>query len=189
MHRKDEHRHNEAACVITRKMEQRILDIKSQKDSVGGIIRCVCLGVPTGLGQPCFDKLEADLAKAMLGIPATKGFSIGSGFDSVYMTGSLHNDPFVFQDEQVQTKSNHSGGIQGGISNGMPIYFDVVFKPTATISKMQDSINENHDSVKLEAKGRHDPCVVPRAVPIIESMTSLVLCDHLLRQKAISMKK
>ena len=167
-------------------MEQRILDIKSKKDSVGGIVRCVCLGIPVGLGEPCFDKLEADLAKAMLGIPATKGFSIGSGFDSVYMTGSQHNDPFIFENEQVKTRSNYSGGIQGGISNGMPIYFDVVFKPTATISQIQQSINENHDAVELEAKGRHDPCVVPRAVPIVESMTALVLCDHLLRQQGIS---
>lgn len=175
--------------VAAKNMEQRILDIKSKKDSVGGIVRCVCLGIPVGLGEPCFDKLEADLAKAMLGIPATKGFSIGSGFDSVYMTGSQHNDPFVFENEQVKTRSNYSGGIQGGISNGMPIYFDVVFKPTATISQIQQSINENHDAVELEAKGRHDPCVVPRAVPIVESMTALVLCDHLLRQQGISFKR
>jgi chorismate synthase len=172
--------------IAAKNMEQRILDIKSQNDSVGGIIRCICLRVPAGLGDPCFDKLEADLAKAMLSIPATKGFFVGSGFDSIHMTGSQHNDPFVMQENKVQTQSNHSGGIQGGISNGMPICFDVVFKPTATIAKKQQSINQDHQHVELEAKGRHDPCVLPRAVPIVEAMTALVLCEHLLRQRTIS---
>ena len=168
-----------------KKMEDRILHIKSQKDSIGGLIRCFCFGVPVGLGDPCFDKLEADLGKAMLSIPATKGFCIGSGFDSIHMTGSQHNDAFLYKDGKVQTQSNFSGGIQGGISNGMPIHFDVVFKPTSTISQIQKSINKKGEPKNLEAKGRHDPCVVPRAVPIVESMSALVLCDHLLRHRAI----
>ena len=170
---------------IAKDMEQRILQIKEQNDSVGGIIRCICTNVPAGLGDPCFDKLEANLAKAMLSIPASKGFSIGSGFESIYMTGSQHNDAFVVQDGIVKTQSNYSGGVQGGISNGMPIYFDVVFKPTATIAQRQNSINQSHQHVELEAKGRHDPCVLPRAVPIVEAMAALVICDHVLRQRAI----
>ena len=171
--------------IAAKNMQQRILQIKEQNDSVGGIIRCICTNVPAGLGDPCFDKIEANLAKAMLSIPASKGFSIGSGFESIYMTGSQHNDAFVVQDGIVKTQSNHSGGVQGGISNGMPICFDVVFKPTATIAQKQNSINQLHQHVELEAKGRHDPCVLPRAVPIVEAMTALVICDHVLRQRAI----
>ncbi len=169
-------------------MIAHIEHIRSLGDSVGGIIRCHSVNVPVGLGEPVFDKLEADLAKAMLSIPATKGFQIGSGFDAVTMTGSQHNDIFHTNIEsgQIQTKSNHSGGIQGGISNGMPVEFSVVFKPTSTIFKPQQTVTPEGGAVDLKLKGRHDPCVLPRAVPIVEAMTHLVLIDHWLRQKAIA---
>ncbi len=169
------------------KMIAHIEHIRSQGDSVGGIIRCYCTGVPIGLGEPVFDKLEADLAKAMLSIPATKGFAIGSGFDGVWMTGSEHNDKFSTNDEgTICTTSNHSGGIQGGISNGMPIDFSVGFKPTSTIFKKQKTITPTGEPIELRLKGRHDPCVVPRAVPIVEAMTNLVLVDHWLRHRALT---
>ena len=168
-------------------MVAHIEQIRSQGDSVGGIIRCYCRNVPPGLGEPVFDKLEADLAKAMLSIPATKGFQIGSGFEAVAMTGSEHNDIFYADTDagQIQTHSNHSGGIQGGISNGMPIHFAVAFKPTSTIFKPQQTVTPTGDLVDLKLKGRHDPCVLPRAVPIVEAMTNLVLVDHWLRQRAL----
>jgi chorismate synthase len=139
--------------------------------------------VPPGLGEPVFDKLEADLAKAMLSLPAAKGFEIGSGFAGIRMKGSEHNDPFTSEDRRVRTTSNRSGGVQGGISNGEDIVLRVAFKPTATIRKPQQTVNRAGEAVVLEAQGRHDPCVLPRAVPIVEAMACLVLADHLLRQR------
>ena len=165
-------------------MEELIKSVRADGDSIGGILRCVARNVPPGLGDPVFDKLEADLAKAMLSLPAAKGFESGLGYGSVGMRGSEHNDAFRMNGETVSTRTNHSGGIQGGISNGMPIVFSVVFKPTATIFQAQDSVNRDGQEVSLKARGRHDPCVLPRAVPIVEAAAALVLCDHLLRQRA-----
>jgi len=159
-----------------------IKEIRSQGDSVGGIIECVARNVPPGLGEPVFDRLEADLAKAMLSLPATKGFEIGSGFAGTLLTGSQHNDPFQMRQGAVHTTSNRSGGVQGGISNSEPIFFRVAFKPTATISKSQHTVTRDHQETELAARGRHDPCVLPRAVPMVEAMAALVLCDHALRQ-------
>jgi chorismate synthase len=161
-------------------MEALIREIRGQGDTIGGAIRCIALGVPVGLGEPVFDKLHADLGKAMLSINAVKGFEIGSGFSSIAMRGSEHNDIFISENE---TKSNHSGGIQGGISNGQNIEFRVAFKPVATIMQQQESINNQGENITLNAQGRHDPCVVPRAVPIVEAMCALVLLDHHLRNK------
>jgi chorismate synthase len=165
-------------------MEDLIKSVRAEGDSIGGIVRCVARNVPAGLGDPVFDKLEADLAKAMLSLPAAKGFESGLGYGSVGMRGSEHNDAFYMEGDTVITRTNHSGGIQGGISNGMPIEFSVVFKPTATIFKAQNSVTDEGDEVLLKARGRHDPCVLPRAVPIVEAAAALVLCDHLLRQRA-----
>ena len=165
-------------------MMQAIMAAKEDKDSLGGIVSCVCRNVPAGLGEPVFDKMEAHLAHAMLSIPATKGFEIGSGFSGTRMTGSQHNDPFEKKGNQLGTVTNNSGGVQGGISNGEPIVFRVAFKPPATIGKAQDTADFNGKSTILEAKGRHDPCVVPRAVPIVESMAALVIADMALRQRA-----
>jgi len=159
---------------------------RDQGDSLGGIIECIVRGLPPGLGDPVFDKLEADLAKAMLSLPATKGFEIGSGFTAAKMKGSEHNDPFEIRDGSVRTKSNRSGGVQGGISNGEDLIFRVAFKPTATIARQQGTVTKNKTEIMLAARGRHDPCVLPRAVPMVEAMALLVLCDHALRQKAIS---
>ncbi len=164
------------------KMIAAIKKAKTDKDSLGGVLTCVCRKVPAGIGEPVFDKLEAQLARAMLSIPATKGFEIGSGFAGTRMRGSEHNDPFVMKQDRLGTRTNRSGGIQGGISNGEEIYFRVAFKPVATIGKDQTTVNFDGEDVLLAAKGRHDPCVVPRAVPIIESMAALVLIDNLLRQ-------
>jgi chorismate synthase len=158
--------------------------VRSEGDSLGGVIECVVRGAPPGLGEPVFDKLEADLAKAMLSLPATKGFELGSGFSSTRMLGSEHNDPFEMQGDRVRTSTNNSGGIQGGISNGEEIYFRVAFKPTATIAREQQTVTAAGEQTKLTARGRHDPCVLPRAVPMVEAMTALVLCDHALRQRA-----
>src|SRR5690606_8139786 len=155
---------------------------KEEGDSIGGIITCVVSGCPAGIGEPVFDKLHADLGKAMLSINAVKGFEIGSGFDGVEMKGSEHNDIFLNDESGVTTSSNNSGGIQGGISNGMDIIFRVAFKPVATVKKSQQTINSLGESVELTATGRHDPCVVPRAVPIVEAMAALVIGDHLIRQ-------
>jgi len=155
---------------------------KGSNDSVGGIMSCVIRNVPAGWGEPCFDKLEASLAHAMLSIPATKGFEIGSGFEGTRMRGSEHNDPFVLKDGKLGTVTNHSGGIQGGISNGESILFRVAFKPPATIGVDQATANFEGSNVVLQAKGRHDPCVVPRAVSIVESMAALVLADAALIQ-------
>lgn len=165
-------------------MEAEILRVRADQDSVGGIVSCVCRQVPGGLGEPVFDKLEAKLAQAMLSLPASKGFEIGSGFAGARMRGSRHNDPFVLRQGRLGTASNNSGGVQGGISNGEPILFRVAFKPVATIGLPQDTVDLDGQPVTLQAKGRHDPCVVPRAVPIIESMTALVLMDLLLIQRA-----
>jgi chorismate synthase len=161
---------------------------RAEGDSVGGVIACVIRGVAAGLGEPVFDKLEADLAKAMLSIPATKGFEIGSGFRGAAMRGSEHNDEFELRDDRVRTKTNRSGGTQGGISNGEPIVFRVAFKPTATIAREQQTVTTSGEETTIAARGRHDPCVVPRAVPIVEAMAALVLCDHALRQRAISLE-
>jgi len=166
------------------KMRALIMSLKDQGDSTGGIVSCVIRNVPAGLGEPVYEKLEAKLAQAMLAIPATKGFEIGSGFAGTRMKGSEHNDPFVMKDDRLGTTTNNSGGIQGGISNGEIIHFRVAFKPPATISQPQKTANYQGDPVTLQAKGRHDPCVVPRAVPIVESMAALVLIDMALRQEA-----
>jgi chorismate synthase len=163
-------------------MESLIKQIKKQGDTIGGCVRCEILGVPVGLGEPVFDKLHAELGKAMLSINAAKGFEIGSGFSGVEMKGSEHNDVF---NSDGSTQTNFSGGIQGGISNGMPIDFRVAFKPVATLIQPYTTINKEGDFVELHGKGRHDPCVVPRAVPIVESMAAIVILDFYLRNTAI----
>lgn len=164
-------------------MFQTIDAARRDRDSVGGVVACVVRGVPAGLGEPVFSKLEAELAKAMLSLPAAKGFEIGSGFAGTHQRGSQHNDPFTMSDGRVRTVSNRSGGVQGGISNGEEIFFRVAFKPTATIGKVQQTVDENGREVELEARGRHDPCVLPRAVPIVEAMANLVLVDAFLMQR------
>ncbi|MCC5833916.1 MAG: chorismate synthase [Opitutales bacterium] len=166
------------------KMIARIHEVRSAGDSVGGVIRCHINGVPAGLGEPVFDRLEADLGKAMLSLPATKGFSVGSGYEGTYLKGSEHNDLFENRDGRIRTASNRSGGVQGGISNGEEIYFTVAFKPTATLIQKQQTVTQKGEPTELMGRGRHDPCVLPRAVPIVESMAALVLVDHWLRQKA-----
>jgi len=166
------------------KMIRLIERVRKQGDSVGGIITGVARGVPTGWGEPVFDRLEADLAKAMLSLPASKAFDIGSGFAGIALQGSEHNDVFRMRGGKVRTVTNRSGGVQGGISNGEMIYFRTAFKPTATILQTQDTVSAKGKNVKLKARGRHDPCVLPRAVPMVEAMTALVLLDHALRQRA-----
>jgi chorismate synthase len=166
------------------KMEKAIEDARADNDSIGGIVSCVCRALPAGLGEPVFDKLEAALAGAMLSIPATKGFEIGSGFAGARMPGSKHNDPFIRKENRLGTRTNFSGGVQGGISNGEPVVFRVAFKPPATIGRPQNTVAFDGQPVVLKAKGRHDPCVVPRAVPIVEGMAALVLADMALRQRA-----
>ena len=173
--------------AAAKRMESLIGQIRDEGDSVGGVIECVVRGIPAGLGEPVFDKLEADLAKAMLSLPATKGFEIGSGFAATHMRGSEHNDPFEMRGGKIRTATNNSGGVQGGISNGEEIYFRVAFKPTATIAHEQKTVNISREQTKLSARGRHDPCVLPRAVPIVEAMAALVLCDHAFRQQAIGL--
>lgn len=172
---------------IAERMETLIRQVRKDGDTIGGYLSCVVKGCPAGLGEPVFDRLHADLGKAMLSINACKGFEIGSGFGGVTMRGSQHNDPF-FTDENglVRTRTNHSGGVQGGISNGMDIYFRAAFKPVATIVQAQESVNQAGEAVQVEGKGRHDPCVLPRAVPIVEAMAALVLTDHFLRNKISS---
>ena len=165
-------------------MIERIEEVRKEGDSVGGVIRCRIRGVPAGWGEPVFDRLEADLGKAMLSLPATKGFEVGSGFSGTRLRGSEHNDPFVSEHGHVRTASNRSGGIQGGISNGEEIYFAVGFKPTATVLRPQRTVDVQGHETELMARGRHDPCVLPRAVPIVEAMAALVLVDHWLRQQA-----
>lgn len=171
----------EAAAAMTAAIEQARRD----GDSLGGVVTCVARGVPAGLGEPVFDKLEAELAKGIMSLPAAKGFEIGSGFAGTLLTGREHNDPFVPGADGPVTTTNHSGGVQGGISNGAPIVMRVAFKPTATISSEQQTVDRDNQAVTLAAKGRHDPCVLPRAVPMVEAMTLLVLADHWLRQRAV----
>lgn len=166
------------------RMEDAIVAAKNAGDSLGGVVTCICRNLPAGWGEPVFDKLEAKLAHAMLSIPATKGFEIGSGFSGTRLPGSQHNDPFVKRGDRLGTVTNHSGGIQGGISNGEPILFRIAFKPPATISRAQPTVTFDGEPVVLEAKGRHDPCVVPRAIPIVEAMAALVLADAAMRQHA-----
>jgi chorismate synthase len=165
-------------------MRALILSLKEEGDSTGGIVSCVIRNVPAGIGEPVYEKLEAKLAQAMLAIPATKGFEIGSGFSGTRMKGSEHNDPFIKKERGLGTVTNNSGGIQGGIANGESIFFRIAFKPPATISLEQKTANYDGNQVTLQAKGRHDPCVVPRAVPIVESMAALVILDMILRQEA-----
>jgi chorismate synthase len=172
--------------AIAALMAERIDAARRDQDSLGGVVQCVARNVPAGLGAPVFDRLEADLGKAMLSLPASKGFEIGSGFAGTRMSGSTHNDPFVPGPEGMpRTVTNHSGGVQGGISNGEPIVLRVAFKPTATISQPQRTVNSKNEAVTLEAQGRHDPCVLPRAVPMVEAMALLTLADHMLRQRAL----
>ncbi len=171
---------------IAGEMVTLIKAMRAQGDSVGGVIECVVRGVPAGLGEPVFDRLEADLGKAMLSLPATKGFEIGSGFGAATMTGSEHNDAFEMREGRVRTASNRSGGVQGGISNGENLFFRTAFKPTATISQTQKTVTTAGEDTELAARGRHDPCVLPRAVPMVEAMTALVLADHALRQRALA---
>lgn len=165
------------------KMISLIEEVRKQGDTVGGIVSCVIKGSPVGLGEPVFDKLHADLGKAMLSINAVKGFEFGTGFDSIQHKGSEMNDVFTNTGGKITTLTNNSGGVQGGISNGEDVYFNVAFKPVATIMQSQKSVNAQGEEINLEAKGRHDPCVLPRAVPIVESMAALVMADHLLRHK------
>jgi len=166
------------------KMIERIKQARSEGNSVGGIIECRVRHMPVGLGEPVFDRLEADLAKAMLSLPATKGFEIGSGFAGTLLKGSVHNDAFVSQGGQVRTATNYSGGVQGGISNGEEIVFRTAFKPTATILQPQKTVDIHGQETELQARGRHDPCVLPRAVVMVEAMAALVLVDHWMRQAA-----
>jgi chorismate synthase len=167
------------------KMIELIAAARDEADSIGGVVACVCHNVPAGWGEPVFEKLDAALGQVMMSLPAVKGFSVGSGFDCAAMRGSLHNDLFARGDGALITRTNHSGGIQGGISNGMPVCFKVAFKPPATIGKPQETVDYYGESAILAATGRHDPCVVPRAVPIVETMAAMVLADMALRQKAI----
>lgn len=186
---------DEAAC---KRMEDLIGEFRDRQDSIGGTVTCVIRNCPSGIGEPCFDKMEATLAHAMLSIPATKGFEIGSGFGGCEVPGSTHNDPFIKAPPQdpasmgstgrsrprLTTKTNNSGGIQGGITNGAPIYFTVAFKPPATIGQAQTTTTYDEEEGVLEAKGRHDPCVIPRAVPIVESMAALAIMDAVMAQSA-----
>ena len=173
-------------AAAAKKMISLVEQIRDAGDSVGGVIECVARGIPPGLGEPVFGKLEADLAKAMLSIPAAKAFEIGSGFGATRMRGSQHNDAFETRGGRIRTTTNNSGGVQGGISNGEDIYFRVAFKPPATIALEQKTVTTSNEEASLAARGRHDPCVLPRAVPIVEAMAALVLCDHALRQNAVS---
>jgi chorismate synthase len=165
------------------RMIARIDEARKAGDSLGGVVAAVARGVPVGLGEPVFDKLEADLARAMMSLPASKGFEIGSGFGGTLLTGSQHNDPFYDGGGRVRTRSNRSGGVQGGISNGEDIFLRVAFKPTATILREQETVDEEGHDTTIKGRGRHDPCVLPRAVPIVEAMLALVLADHFLRQR------
>ena len=179
---------NDIRCpdaAAAQRMIERVEQARKDGDSVGGVVRAVARGVPPGWGEPVFDKLEADLAKAMLSIPAVKGVENGSGFAGTLLTGSQHNDAFIRRgDGAIGTRTNRSGGIQGGISNGEPITLRIAFKPTATIMRPQDTVDRDGNATVLEPRGRHDPCVLPRAVPIVEAMIALVLADHSLRQAA-----
>lgn len=169
--------------AIAEKMIALIDKVRLERDTIGGVVTCVVKNTPVGLGEPVFDKLHAELGKAMLGINAVKGFEYGSGFDGVILRGSQHNDEFINEAGKIRTKTNHSGGVQGGISNGEDIYFNVAFKPVATIMQDQTTVDKDGNEAVVSGKGRHDPCVVPRAVPIVEAMAALVLADFLLRAR------
>jgi chorismate synthase len=171
-------------AAAAQKMIRLIEKMRRAGDSVGGVVECVARGVPAGWGEPVFDRLEADLAKGMLSLPASKAFEIGSGFAGILLTGMQHNDAFRNVGGKVRTLTNRSGGIQGGISNGEPVYFRVAFKPVATVMHEQQTVDVNFKNTTLKGRGRHDPCVLPRAVPVVEAMTALVLADHALRQRA-----
>lgn len=172
-------------AAMAERMFERIDAVRKQGDSVGGVLRAIARGVPVGLGAPVFDKLEADLAKAMLSLPACKGFEIGSGFAGTTLLGSEHNDPYIpGANGRIATRSNYSGGIQGGISNGEPVLLRLAFKPTATILMEQETVTKDGEATTIKGRGRHDPCVLPRAVPIVEAMFKLVLADHLLLHRA-----
>ena len=175
-------------AAMAKQMEELIDTVRKEGDTIGGVIACETWGCPAGWGEPVFDKLHADLGKAMLSINAVKGFEIGAGFHSSTMRGSEHNDRFDQQDGKIITLSNHSGGIQGGISNGQHIYFRTAFKPVATLMMSQSSVDEDGEKIELPGKGRHDPCVVPRAVPIVEAMAALVLADHYLRNQTSNLR-
>src|SRR5688572_26809034 len=170
-------------AATAERMIARIDEARKAGDSLGGVVEAVARGIPAGWGEPVFDKLEADLAKAMMSLPAAKGFEIGSGFSGTYLTGSQHNDPFYDGGGRVRTRSNRSGGVQGGITNGEDILVRVAFKPTATILREQQTVDEDGHDTTIKARGRHDPCVLPRAIPIVEAMLALVLADHFLRQR------
>ena len=170
---------------VAEQMIDLIKEVRKAGDTIGGVVGAVITGCPAGLGEPAFDKLHADLGKAMLSINACKGFEYGSGFDGITMRGSEHNDIFVKDGDKVKTETNYSGGIQGGISNGMDIYFRCAFKPVATIVRAQPSVNEAGEITEVVGKGRHDPCVLPRAVPIVEAMAALVVIDHYLRDMTV----
>jgi chorismate synthase len=173
--------------VTAEQMISLIDQVRLDRDTVGGIVTCVVKNTPVGLGEPVFDKLHAELGKAMLGINAVKGFEYGSGFEGVTLRGSEHNDEFYTEGDRIRTKTNHSGGVQGGISNGEDIYFNVAFKPVATIMQDQSTVDKEGNAATVSGKGRHDPCVVPRAVPIVEAMAALVIADFLLRSKVNKM--
>lgn len=170
--------------IVSKEMERLIDEARAEGDTLGGVVRCHILGLPVGLGEPVFDKLHADLGKAMLSINAVKGFEYGSGFEGTRRRGSVENDPFLRKDGAIHTASNHSGGIQGGISNGEEVYMNVGFKPVATIMKSQNTVDQAGNEIVMQAKGRHDVCVVPRAVVIVEAMAAMVVMDHLLRWNA-----
>lgn len=171
--------------AIAAQMIAAVEAIRKEGNSLGGIVACAVRGVPPGWGEPVFDRLEADLAKGALSLPASKGFEIGSGFAGTDLTGLEHNDPFYMDGDRVRTRTNHSGGVQGGISNGETIFFRVAFKPTATVMREQHTVTRHHQDTTIQGRGRHDPCVLPRAVPMVEAMTALVLADHALRHEAI----
>ena len=171
--------------AMAAEMIELVERMRKEGNSVGGVITCVLRGCPPGWGEPVFDRLEADLAKAMLSLPASKGFEIGSGFAGTELTGAEHNDPFYMEGGRVRTRTNHSGGVQGGITNGETVYFRVAFKPTATLMRDQQTITVSHEDTTIKGRGRHDPCVLPRAVPMVEAMATLVLADHALRQETL----
>ena len=172
---------------VAKQMEQLILDVKRDGDTIGGVVTCIIKGCPTGLGEPAFSKLHAELGAAMLGLNAVKGFEYGEGFDGVSQRGSEQNDIFFSDNGQISTRTNHSGGIQGGISNGQDIYFRVLFKPVATQLRPQPTVTMQGEETELEVKGRHDPCVLPRAVPVVEAMAAMTILDHYLINETIKL--
>ena len=171
--------------VVAERMIAAVEQARREGNSLGGIVVCAVRGCPPGWGEPVFDRLEADLARAVMSLPASKGFEIGSGFAGTDLTGLEHNDEFYMEGDRVRTRTNRSGGVQGGITNGETIYFRVAFKPTATVMREQDTVTARHEETTIQGRGRHDPCVLPRAVPMVEAMTTLVLADHALRHEAI----